>query len=696
MSNPSLLIELGTEELPPTSLKKLSEAFSSILVAGLLDAQLIQKTQAKNAQSYASPRRLALLVTDVASKQPDQDDERRGPAIAAAFNSAGEPTSAAIGFAKSCGVDIDQLARLKTDKGEWLSYTVHKTGRSLTGLIDGILDEAVKRLPIPKRMRWGSGDAEFVRPVHWLVVMHGARVINTNILGLSSNNITIGHRVHSKGAISLSTADEYATLLESEGCVIASYEARQQLIQQQINTLAESINAQLDDDQDLLDEVTGLVEKPQALLGNFSPKFLQVPSECLISAMRDHQKYFHLRDANGTLLPHFITVSNINSKSPQRVIAGNERVINARLSDAQFFWDTDRKQTLADFVPQLESVTFHAKLGTVAQRAQRVEILATDIADKMGAQTSVVKRAAKLAKADLVTDMVGEFDKLQGVMGRYYADLDGEPELVGASIEQHYWPRYAGDQLPIHAEAQALALADRVDTLTGIFSTGEIPTGDKDPYSLRRAALGVLRILIEHNLALELPSIIKASADAYASQSIVIPEQTQQHILDFITSRLMAYYQSQGVATNTVNAVLACGANSPANFNQRLQAVRGFNELNEAIDLAAANKRISNILKKQSETPNQSINIGLLSENAEQTLHTALKTISKQANAHFDKGDYAAGLKVLRELKSPVDAFFESVMVMSDNADERANRLALLVQIRALFMRVADIALLQT
>lgn len=695
MSTAHLLLELGTEELPPTALKSLSDSFTESVINGLIDAQLTSADAVETAQPFASPRRLAILVPEVQDKQPDQTEDRRGPAVAAAFDEDGNPTPAAQGFARSCGVEVTQLSRLKTDKGEWLSYAVEQAGKPLADVVGEILEMAVKRLPIPKRMRWGDADAEFVRPVHWLVAMHGNAVLPTSILGLTAGNRSRGHRFHSEGEIEFTDAKLYQSTLREAGDVIASFSERQQIISTQIEQLADSINATIDEDQDLLDEVTALVEKPVSLLGDFDSSFLEVPSECLISAMRDHQKYFHLRDAQGNLLPNFITVSNIESSNTTRVIAGNERVLRARLSDARFFWDTDRKQKLATQLPKLENVLFHVKLGSLANKTTRLMTLAEEIAGQINAEATIARRGAELCKADLITDMVGEFDKLQGVMGHYYADLDGEPSLVGQCIEQHYWPRFSGDQLPESAEAQAVALADRLDSLVGIYAAGEVPTGDKDPYSLRRASLGILRILIEQKKPLSLVDLVTKCADAYAAQDFFISAESQQEIVGFIQSRLTAYYQAQGIATSAINAVAACKPERPLDFDQRLAAVRSFNEMTEAADLVAANKRITNILKKQQGEVPLDIKDELLLEPAEQALFKAMLTLEGSANQLFDAGDYSTGLKSLAELRSPVDEFFENVMVMSDDPAQQTNRLALLKRLQALFLRVADIGQLQ-
>jgi glycyl-tRNA synthetase beta chain len=692
----TLLIELGTEELPPKALKKLSDAFSAELLSGLVDAELISKADVANASPFATPRRLALSVPNVIIAQPDQVIERRGPAVQAAFKEDGSPTPAAMGFAKSCKVEVADLERLKTDKGEWLSYNIKQTGKTLAELLPAIMDQAIKRLPIAKRMRWGDGAAEFVRPVKWLIVMHGSDVIPATILDIESANISRGHRFHSEGELLISHADSYEQRLLDQGHVIADFAKRQAMILEQVKSAAASVDGSIEDDQALLDEVTGLVEYPTAVIGGFDQSFLEVPQECLISSMRDHQKYFHIVDANAKLMPHFITVSNIQSKKPDQVRSGNEKVLRARLSDAQFFWITDRKIKLVDRVERLAKVMFHAKLGSVLEKSHRIQTLAGKLASKMGGDTSIAERGALLAKADLVSDMVGEFDELQGIMGHYYADRDGEPELVGECVEQHYWPKFAGDRLPISAEAQAVALADKLDSLVGIYASGEVPTGDKDPYALRRASLSILRILIEQKHPFNLSELVAASAEVYAeAQDIEIDALTQTAIVGFIRGRLTAFYQSQDIATNTINAVMACKPDSPLDFEQRVKAVSAFSAVAEAADLAAANKRISNILKKQDSLALDDVSELALSEEAEKQLYAAIQEIEADCVALFDKGAYQKGLEKLASLRTPVDNFFEQVMVMSDNDIEKQNRLALLKRMQGLFLRVADIALLQ-
>lgn len=697
MSKSTLLIEIGTEELPPKALKKLSDAFSAELLAGLLEAELITQADADTSRPFATPRRLALSVPSVIEAQPDQTVERRGPAVQAAFKDDGQPTPAAMGFAKSCGVEVVDLERLKTDKGEWLSYNIEEKGKTLTELAPGIIDQAIRRLPIPKRMRWGNGTAEFVRPVKWVIVMHGEDVLPGRVLDVESANVTRGHRFHSDGDISLDSADNYESVLLEQGHVVADFAKRQAMILEQIQTAANSISGSVEDDQALLDEVTGLVEYPTAVLGSFSENFLVVPQECLVSSMRDHQKYFHLLDANSKLMPNFITVSNIQSKNPEQVREGNEKVLHARLSDAQFFWETDQKIKLSERVDKLASVLFHVKLGSVLDKTKRIQSLAGQLAEVMSGKRSIAERGALLAKADLVSDMVGEFDELQGIMGHYYADRDGEDKLVGECVEQHYWPKFAGDRLPISKEAQAVALADKLDSLVGIYGAGEIPTGDKDPYGLRRAALSILRILIEQQHRFALSDLVAKSAAVYSQrQGIDIDPSTQAAIVDFIRGRLTAFYQSQSIATTIINAVMACAPDSPLDFEQRLKAVDAFSRATEAADLAAANKRISNILKKQAGVISEQVDPDVLVEDAEKELFIAIEGIESDCIELFVTGDYQQGLAKLASLRTPVDNFFEHVMVMSDDAVQQQNRLALLKRMQSLFLRVADISLLQT
>jgi len=695
MSNQPLLIELGTEELPPKALKNLSAAFTQELLNGLLDAELITEDESRSAKPFASPRRLGLLVENVKAAQADQTIERRGPAVQAAFKDDGSPTPAAMGFAKSCGTDVDSLQRLKTEKGEWLCYEVVEQGKSLDDLVQAILEQALKRLPIPKRMRWGNSDAEFVRPVKWLIVMHGNKVVPASALGVESGNTTRGHRFHSQGEIQITDASSYESQLLDEGHVIADFQQRQNMIVEQINDCAATLNGVIEDDQALLDEVTGLVEYPSPIVGNFDKQFLEVPQECLISSMRDHQKYFHVVDQDSRLMPYFITLSNIQSSNPEQVKAGNEKVLRARLSDAEFFWQTDQKTSLESRIDRLGNVLFHVKLGSLLDRTKRIESLAGEFADLLKADKTLSQRGALLAKADLVSDMVGEFDELQGIMGHYYADREGEPAIVGECIEQHYWPKFAGDQLPNSKEAQAVALADKIDSFVGLFGAGEIPTGDKDPYGLRRAALSILRILIEreHNLALS--DLVGAAATVYKEQQgFTVSTETQTDIIKFIRGRLTAFYQSQDIATNTINSVMACEPDRPLDFERRVKAVHAFYGSDDAVNLAAANKRISNILKKQEQSVSTNVDAQLFQQDEERNLFSAIDSIESECTALFNAGDYERGLAKLASLRAPVDSFFDEVMVMAEDEKLKNNRLSLLKKMQSLFLQVADIALL--
>ncbi|RTZ59579.1 MAG: glycine--tRNA ligase subunit beta, partial [Gammaproteobacteria bacterium] len=543
----TLLVEIGTEELPPKALKTLSEALGDHLLEALKEARLADDGDAR---LYATPRRLAVKVANVRVGQPDQEVERKGPAVAAAFDADGKPTKAAEGFARSCGVSVDELGRVETPKGECLAYQTTVPGKPAAELIPELLDAAVKKLPIPKRMRWSDLDAEFVRPVHWLVLLHGSDVIDAEMLSVKSGRETYGHRFHAPGALTLASADDYPAPLGEKGFVTADFAERRNKIAAEARELARGADGQIVVEESLLDEVTSLVEWPVPLLGDFNPDYLDVPQEALISYMQDHQKYFPVVDTDGKLMPRFITVANIESKDPTVVVAGNERVLNARLSDARFFWDTDRKQTLESRVEKLDTILFHKKLGSVLDKVKRVQSIAAAVAQWIGADVDNTRRAALLAKADLVSDMVGEFPELQGIMGRYYAVNDGEADEVAQAIEEQYWPRFAGDNLPESGAGQALAIADKIDSLAGIFSTGELPTGTKDPYGLRRAALGLLRIIIEKRLPIDLRELLRKAGRPFENAD-------SDAVLDYVLERLPAYYADEGLDTDTVNAVLS-------------------------------------------------------------------------------------------------------------------------------------------
>jgi glycyl-tRNA synthetase beta chain len=686
MISDDLLIELGTEELPPKALKKLSMAFTQGIVEGLQKAGFA----IHEVESFAAPRRLAVLIRSLAVSQPDREVERKGPSLKAAYDSDGKPTKAVIGFAKSCGVEVDALQQQETDKGAWLVFKATEKGQALAEIIEDIINQSLARLPIPKRMRWGSNDAEFVRPVHWVVLLHGSTVIGANILGLDTSAKTSGHRFHSAGDIVLHKAGDYKEKLRTEGFVIADFEERKQNIKQQVIATVKRLNGEAVIDEDLLDEVTALNEWPVAVAGEFDEMFLQVPAEALIKTMQDNQKYFPVRDACGELKNYFITISNIDSKTPEKVKAGNERVVRPRLSDAKFFWEQDQKQPLESFNAALEKVVFQAKLGTIADKTRRVAKLAEDIAIQLNANTENVKRAALLSKCDLMTNMVGEFASLQGVMGKRYAQVAGEAVEVALALDEQYMPRGASDDTASTTTGQILSISDKLDTLVGIFAIGEKPTGEKDPYALRRAALGVLRTIIERRLDLDLKQLIATSVKLLADR--VNASSVEQEVFDYILERLRAYYLDRGILADVFDAVSALSPSRPLDFDKRIKAVTAFRELAEAESLAAANKRVGNILKKSNTENYLAIDEKLLSEEAEKNLFQLLNSLSKTVEPMFDAGDYESALSQLSSLRDPVDAFFDTVMVMADDEAIKNNRIALLSTMNQLFLRAADLS----
>ncbi|MEE8387747.1 MAG: glycine--tRNA ligase subunit beta [Acidiferrobacterales bacterium] len=685
-----LLIELGTEELPPKALKRLRDALGEHFANGLKDAGLL--TDKSVVRKFAAPRRLAVNVSAVLLRQPDQEIERRGPALQAAFDKDGNATRAAEGFARSCGTSVDKLGRVQTDKGEWLVSRQQQKGLTAKDLIPEILDQALKKLPIPKRMRWGDLNDEFVRPVHWLVMLHGDKVIPAEILAVKSGRKTRGHRFHAPSWISIAHARDYEKNLRT-AFVLADYETRQQKIKKAAELLAIKHKGRAVIDSDLLDEVTSLVEWPEAIFADFDKEFLNVPAEALISTMQEHQKYFPVTNKSGKLQPHFITISNIKSKQKARVREGNERVIRARFSDAKFFWDTDRRQRLDDHVEKLKDVVFHVQLGSVYDKAVRTSRLAAVVARALGAAASTAERAGLLAKADLMTAMVYEFPNLQGVMGRYYAESDGEQPEVAIAMEEQYLPRFAGDKLPETTTGRALAIADKLDTLVGIFGIGEIPTGEKDPFALRRAALGVLRIMIECKLDLDLVALLEAAVAAHVD--LLRPKETTAKVYEFMMDRLRAYYTDAGISIDVFEAVRARNPDKPYDFDKRVRAVMAFRKLEEADSLTTANKRIRNILKQGGDVDWDHVSEGLLQELAEKNLANKIKTLSKEIIPLFDRGDYTAAMKKLAALRPEVDDFFDNVMVMVDEEAVRDNRLALLSSLSQLFLRVADLSRLQ-
>jgi glycyl-tRNA synthetase beta chain len=681
-----LLIELGTEELPPKALKQLSEAFSKGIVDGLTKAGFDIEAY----DSFAAPRRLAVLIKGVAEAQPDRDVERKGPSLKAAYDENGNPTKAVMGFARSCGVEVDALQQQETDKGVWLVFKATEKGQALSALIEDIISQSLARLPIPKRMRWGDNDVEFVRPVHWLALLHGDKVIEANVLGLNSGADTYGHRFHAPGKITLNKADEYQSRLLTEGFVIADFEQRKQKIRQQVIDSVKPLGGVAVLDEDLLDEVTALNEWPIAVAGEFEKSFLEVPAEALIKTMQDNQKYFPVRQSadDETLSNYFITISNIDSKSPEKVKAGNERVVRPRLADAMFFWQQDQKQPLEAFNTALEKVVFQAKLGSIAEKTQRVTRLADFIAKQLHANTDFVKRAVVLSKCDLMTDMVGEFASLQGVMGKRYAQKAGEPDEVALALDEQYKPRGANDDTASSTTGQILAISDKLDTLVGIFAIGQKPTGEKDPYALRRASLGILRTIIERQLDLDLKELITESAILLKDK--VDASKVEQEVFDYIIDRLRAYYLDRGVKVDVFEAVSALSPSRPLDFDKRIKAVSTFRELAEAKSLAAANKRVANILKKSSTDKIVLVDESLFAEEAEKTLFNTLSELSQNVEALFDEGDYATALSQLSSLKDPVDHFFDSVMVMADDEAVKNNRIALLTIMNKLFLRAAD------
>jgi len=681
-----LLIELGTEELPPKALKKLSAAFSNGIVEGLKKAGF----EISDVESFAAPRRLAVLIKDIAASQPDRDVERKGPSLKAAYDADGNPTKAVMGFAKSCGIDVDALQQQETDKGVWLVFKATEKGKALSDLIEDVINQSLSRLPIPKRMRWGSTDAEFVRPVHWLVLMHGEKIIDANILGLKSSDISFGHRFHAPGKITLQHANEYKQKLLTEGFVVADFEQRKQKIKQQVIDSVKPLAGQAVLDEDLLDEVTALNEWPVAVVGEFEKMFLDVPSEALIKTMQDNQKYFPVKDNDGNLKNYFITISNISSKSPEKVKAGNERVVRPRLADAKFFWEQDKKQSLDSFNAALEKVVFQKKLGTIAEKTHRVAKLSEIIALQLNANTEHVARAALLSKCDLMTDMVGEFASLQGIMGKRYAQVAGEAEEVALALDEQYKPRGANDETASSVTGQILSISDKLDTLVGIFAIGQKPTGEKDPYALRRASLGILRTIIERQLDLDLKQLITNSAELLADK--VDASKVEQDVFEYILERLRAYYLDRDITADVFDAVSALSPSRPMDFDKRIKAVTVFRELAEAESLAAANKRVGNILKKSTSGNSVSVDESLLSEDAEKKLYETLNILSQTVEPMFDSGDYETALSKLSSLRDPIDAFFDSVMVMADDEAIKNNRIALLSTMNQLFLRAADLS----
>jgi len=684
-----LLIEIGTEELPPKSLLTLSEAFADNL-RELLSQRALTFS---GLESFATPRRLGVLVHDLDAREPDQEQFRRGPSAQAGFDAEGNPTKAALGFAASCGIAVESLLTEESPKGSWLVARQHRPGQLIIHIVPSLVEQALAALPIPRRMRWGEGEAEFVRPVHWVVLLFGMEAISGRVLGVTAGRDTRGHRFHHPKPIHLASASDYAETLRGRGSVEPSFGERRAEIARQVERLASLEGGRVHLDPDLLDEVTALCEWPVALLGRFDEAFLRIPSEVLIETMQSHQKYFPMIDASGELLPRFITISNIHSRDPEQVRGGNERVIRPRFADAAFFWKQDLKRSLDVLALGLGAVVFQERLGSLADKSERVGLLARRIAEHIGLDPEVAARAAHLAKADLLSSMIAEFPSLQGIMGQYYAERAGENPSVSAAIREQYLPRKAGDALPHTPCGQALALADRLDTLVGIFAIGQRPTGVKDPYALRRAALGALRILIETPLPLNLEELLKLAAEGLEQK--IAAQHAATEVLEYALERLSGYYQERGISADVVEAVVARYRAVPSDIDARVRAVHGFRSLPQAVGLAAANKRIRNILRRNTEAVPEHPVLHLLTEPSERQLAERLEAMRSAIAPLLRNGDYGGALTALAGLKPTVDAFFEEVMVMAEDSDLRRNRLALLRSLEELFLQVADISLLQ-
>ncbi|MCK9606874.1 MAG: glycine--tRNA ligase subunit beta [Methylomonas sp.] len=683
-----LLFELGCEELPPKSLKKLSQALLDNVLAGLNDAGLSYN----QGRAYATPRRLAVLINDLQTFQADKVVEKRGPAVMAAFGPDGTPSKAAQGFAASCGASFEQLEKLETDKGAWLVFKQAVKGQSTAELIPDIIRKSLNNLPIAKRMRWGSLDSEFVRPVHWAVLLFGAQVIDTEILGIKTGRSTRGHRFHAPQALEIASPHDYLGTLSSQSKVLADFEERMAIIRDAANQAAANVGGEAHIEEDLLEEIAALNEWPVPVVGNFDARFLELPKEVLITTMQSNQKYFPVKNAEGGLLPHFITFANIESSNPVSIQQGNERVVLPRLSDAEFFWKQDRKQALADRVDSLKTIVFQKDLGTLFDKTERVAGLAVLIAEKLDADIALAKRAALLAKTDLMTNMVGEFANLQGTMGFYYARADGEDIAVARALEEQYFPKQSGGMVPQAQISVALALAEKIDTLAGIFSAGLIPTGDKDPYALRRATLGILRIIIENGLRLDVVELLDVALDQFSHS--FNKTETRQKVIGFIFDRLRGYCLDQGYSSDEFEAVLAANPTQPFDFWQRIRAVQSFRQLPEAESLAAANKRIINILKKSEQAVSSSI--GTLVEAEEKNLLAEAESSAADILPLLAEQNYQLALNRLAELRDSVDAFFDHVMVNTDDVALRNSRLALLAMLSNQFLQIADISKLQS
>ena len=694
----TILFELGSEELPPKSLKPLRDSLQASVESQLKDADISYDSL----KVMAAPRRLSLLIEGISDKQPDRIEQKRGPAVKAAYDSEGKPTRAAEGFAKGLGIDVSELMTIETDKGDYIGYELTVQGQETTELLPNIFQNALDNLPIAKRMRSGASREEFVRPVKWLVLMQDDQVVPATIQGLQSGNQTLGHRYHSPEPMVIPHAKDYESVLEAAK-VIVDFDRRQQLIVEAVQKLSDEVNAEAIVPQDLLDEVTALVDLPVALRASFEERFLQVPQEALISTMQADQKYFCLTDKEGKLQPYFIFISNIESKDPSQVVSGNEKVVRPRLADAEFFFLQDQKQPLIEMAESLKNRVFQDKLGTIWEKSERIAKLAAfiarqlkehAIADYADIEVEQATRAAMLSKADLTSTLVGEFPELQGVAGTYYARLNGEPETIAAAIEEQYLPKFSGDVLPQTAIGICLALADRLDTLVGIFGIDQAPTGSKDPFSLRRSAIGVLRILIEKKLPINLKELVEQAINNYQGK-LADESKTLTQVMDFINSRYRAMYTEQGISVDSIQAVLAINSHVPLDFDQRLHAVSEFRNLPQAATLAEINKRVANILAKSEGEVSDQVTEDLLAEEAEKALYQAVTKAEATVAPLQADANYNQILQSLATLEAPLTGFFDNVMVNSEDEALKANRLTLLKQVRELFLTVADVGELQ-
>ena len=688
MTTQNFLVEIGTEELPPKALKTLATSFADNVEAELNQAGLTFD----KIEWFAAPRRLAVKVLNLATQQPSKEIEKRGPAVSAAFDAEGKPTKAAEGWARGCGITVEQAERIATDKGEWLVHRAKIEGQPTKNLLNDIVANALAKLPIPKPMRWADKTVQFIRPVHTVTMLLGDELIEGEILGVASARTIRGHRFLGEKEFEIQHADQYPQLLREKGSVVADFNERKAEILAKSQAKATALGGVADIEESLLEEVTSLVEYPNVLAAKFEERFLAVPAEALVYTMKGDQKYFPIYDKDGKLLPHFIFVSNINPEDPTAIIEGNEKVVRPRLTDAEFFFKTDLKQKLVDRLPRLETVLFQQQLGTLKDKTDRIEQLAGEIAKQIGADEAKAKRAGLLSKCDLMTNMVFEFTDTQGVMGMHYARHDGEDEEVAVALNEQYMPRFAGDELPKSLVASAVALADKFDTLTGIFGIGQAPKGSADPFALRRAALGALRIIVEKNLPLDLEDLVKKSAALFGDK--LTNKNVVADVVDFMLGRFRAWYQDEGIAVDVIQAVLARRPTRPADFDARVRAVSHFRTLDSAEALAAANKRVANILAK-AEGDIGAIDVALCVEPAEQVLAQSVLSLAKEVQPLIAQGEYTAVLDKLAGLRQPVDNFFDNVMVNAEDAKLRQNRLAILNTLQGLFLQVADISLLQ-